>query len=201
MKTPSVSPFMIILTTGLLIINLTGCSSRSTGILNQPGKRGSVPDDLPERVVVLPLAGDVRVTGAIADRLEDELYLTGFDVVRFAEIEAVFSKSKITPIDFTQSENWEMLTMEFDVGGIFSGKAVVMTGESGETARLEMEFINIVTGQMLWRGEAKDPRWLVISGDERESVPLIVDKIMKLLKKDMKKFDKAKRKQEKRNAP
>ena len=150
---------------------------------------------------MLPLAGDVRVTGAIADRLEDELYLTGFDVVKFAEIEAVFSKSEIIPIDFTQPENWEMLTLEFDIGGIFSGKAVVMTGESGETARLEMEFINIVTGQMLWRGEARDPRWLVISGDERESVPLIVEKIMKLLKKDMKKYDKAKLKQEKRNAP
>jgi len=186
----------IIKTTSLILaclsLTLIGCgrSARTTGFMNQPEVRGTVPPELPSRIAVVHLSGDVRVTRLAQNMLEDELYLMGFDVVRYVEFEAALVELGLLPRDLTKSVARTVLAREFNIEGLFVGEITSRTGLSNVRTHLDIKLIMIDAGQSLWKCETDDPRWFVFGVDEKESAAHTVRKAMKMLRKDLKKLAK-----------
>ena len=181
------------------IIMIAGCGGvRSTGLLNEPGSRGSIPAELPTRIAVMPMEGDVKMTGLVGNLVEDQLYLYGFDVVDYKLVEESLCQHKILPCDVIKRENRAFLTDELGLDGLVAGEVSTRTQLSRIVAGVKLELIRIDTGQVLWMGSVENQKWSVKSAKQRKCVTRSVKKLLNRLSKDMKKYERIKMKRMKK---
>jgi len=178
---------------------IAGCGGvRSTGLLNEPGSRGSIPAELPTRIAVMPMEGDVKMTGLVGNLVEDQLYLYGFDVVDYKLVEESLCQHKILPCDVIKRENRAFLTDELGLDGLVAGEVSTRTQLSRIVAGVKLELIRIDTGQVLWMGSVENQKWSVKSAKQRKCVTRSVKKLLNRLSKDMKKYERIKMKRMKK---
>ncbi len=191
--------YLTLLRLACVSVLIAGCSGvRSTGLLNEPGTRGSIPPELPTRITVMPIEGDVKMTELVGDLVEDQLYLYGFDLVDYNRVEEALCRHKILPCDYMKPENHAFLTDEFGLDGLVVGEVSTRTQLSKIIAGVKLELIRIDTGQVLWMGSVENQKWSVKSAKQRKCVTRSVKKLLNRLEKDMDKFERTKMKRMKR---
>ena len=183
----------------LMALLISGCGGvRSTGLLNAPEARGLIPLEIPAKVTITPVTGDVKMAGLVHDLVEDQLYLYGFDVVDYDRVDETLCSHKILPCDLMKRENRALLTDELGLDGLVVVEVSTRTQVNRIIADVKLELIRIDSGQVVWMGSVQKQKWSVKSSKQRQNVIGSVEKLLRRLKQDIKKFERAKMKRMKR---
>jgi hypothetical protein len=174
---------------GLAAILLgAGCGGMSTSSgLMLPGEGASpFPAQVPRKVLVAPFGGDATVSRMAGERFAAGLTALGFDV---AEPTAnALLKSETPPnYDGTLSDTLVARLTQAGLEGVFLGRITVKTQRSRVRAEAAVKLLRLEDRGTIWRGECEDPRYLSWDLTPDRSVGRAVDRVLKMLRGDLKK--------------
>ena len=170
---------------------IAGCGGvRSTGFLDQPGSRGEVPLELPSRILMMPFDGDMKVSGWAMETVREKLYLFGFEVVDYQNVEDRICRDRTMTCDLTKPEHRQILVHEIGVDGVLRGTVSTSSKLTRIIGSIRLELLRTETGQILWIGSLDNQKWSVKSGEQKKNIERSITKLMKNLKKYIKKRNK-----------
>ena len=159
-------------------------------MLNQPGMRDEIPLELPSKLLVIPFEGDMKATGWAANVVKDKLYLLGFDVVEYSEIEPILCENKILPCDVLKDHHRDFLFQKFGIDGASKGEVITANKITCIIGSIRLELIRMESAQILWIGTVDNQKWSVKSEKQRTDIITSSNKLLKRMKNDLESFRK-----------
>lgn len=118
----------------------------------------TLPQGIPEKVGVLPFAGDeeirIQATAQFANGLKD----LGFVVTDIFQVGRVLSEVGHYYSATVDQQTMELLASELGLEGVFVGTISSTRDPYSVGSSLSVRLLDLATGQYLWRTEVKDPR-------------------------------------------
>ena len=171
---------------------LTGCGGvRTTGFLDQPEARGEVPPELPARILILPFEGDIKVSDWIEEVVRDNLYLLGFKVVDYDDLEQTRDENQPALLDLPGDAFRDSLLQVHEIDGMLKGKVITSNKLTSIVGSIKLELFRVETGQIIWIGSIDSQKWSVKGEKQRSDVRESTTMLMEQIAEDIEEFREA----------
>ncbi len=170
----------------LMATGFYGCApSVSTGFDVYVEAAAGFPSQVPQKVVMIPLTGDVRFSDNASDQFVDRMRLMGFEVI---DCEQLFSEKILDKFsqddelnEATRFKLWE----KYNAEGAILGRIHCKEEVKSANVSLDLQIISMQTGDVIWKAQFSDSKKLRWKRETGDLLAEVVDEIADALEADL----------------
>ena len=164
-----------------------GTTQSSSGLMIGNNAR-IIPQGVPKRIGVAKFTGDYPINIQSTDQFSVGLIELGFDVVERHHLEAIINELALQNSGFISEQTRKKLGEQLGLEGIFVGSVTGEVSPMWIDTHLNIKFVDIESGKIIWAATANDPRVLTVSTDVKTSIFHTTKKALKMFRSDLTKL-------------
>ena len=170
------------------LVLISGCSSGPKGFGAHSSMSNNLPGGVPQKIVIAPFSGDVRITGMAMELIADGMHNLGFEVIPWSNMKNIEPMTKFPAHENIDSSLRQKIGNELGVDGIMLGRATSESEMFKSRSYLDLKMIAVTDGEVLWKKSVRGSKQSSWNHGFKVSVEKSIKKSLKTLSKDMKKY-------------